>query len=114
MLGGVTRHILPHLPGVPHLIVNRPLLLMLVCTWRHGGHVGNQEQKHFSPLELNAIFMQILQEGIPLYWPPIWPPCHVVANQEYLTIVFKSYYLACMKKWEAPVKFVEQMRMKDV
>ena len=25
MIGGVTRHILPHLPGVPHLHVNRPL-----------------------------------------------------------------------------------------
>ena len=26
MLGGVTRHMLPHLPGVPHLHVNRPLV----------------------------------------------------------------------------------------
>ena len=25
MLGGVTRHMLPHLPGVPHLQVNRCL-----------------------------------------------------------------------------------------
>ena len=25
MLGGVTRHMLPHLPGVPHVHVNRPL-----------------------------------------------------------------------------------------
>ena len=25
-LGGVTRHMLPHLPGVPYLHVNRPLL----------------------------------------------------------------------------------------
>ena len=25
MIGGVTRHILPHLSGVPHLHVNRPL-----------------------------------------------------------------------------------------
>ena len=24
MLGGVTHHMLPHLPGVPHLHVNRP------------------------------------------------------------------------------------------
>ena len=31
--------------------------------------------------ELN-IFMQILQEKSLLYWPPIWPPCHVVANEE--------------------------------
>ena len=23
---------------------------LLVCKWRHGGHVGGQEQKHFSPL----------------------------------------------------------------
>ena len=27
-LGGVTRHMLPHLPGVPHLHVNRPLNLI--------------------------------------------------------------------------------------
>ena len=25
MLGGVTRHMLPHLPGVPHFHVKRPL-----------------------------------------------------------------------------------------
>ena len=25
-------------------------LELLVCTWRHGGNVGGQEQKHFSPL----------------------------------------------------------------
>ena len=25
MLGGVIRHMVPHLPGVPHLHVNRPL-----------------------------------------------------------------------------------------
>ena len=24
--------------------------VLLVCKWRHGGHVGGQEQKHFSPL----------------------------------------------------------------
>ena len=27
MLGGVTWHILPHLPGVAHLHVNRPLVV---------------------------------------------------------------------------------------
>ena len=26
MVGGVTHHMLPHLPGVPHLYVNRPLM----------------------------------------------------------------------------------------
>ena len=30
MLGEVTRHMLPHLPGVPHLHVNRPLVLQNV------------------------------------------------------------------------------------
>ena len=25
------------------------LSLLLVCTWLHGGHVGGEEQKHFSP-----------------------------------------------------------------
>ena len=29
MIGGVTRRGLPHLPGVPHLHVNRPLELVL-------------------------------------------------------------------------------------
>ena len=33
--------------------------------------------------ELNSIFMQILRNKIVLYWPPTWPPCHVVANQEF-------------------------------
>ena len=29
MIGGVTRQMLPHLSGVPHLHVNRPLVLIL-------------------------------------------------------------------------------------
>ena len=29
---------------------------LLVCTWRHGGHVGDQEQKHFSPLGTKLYF----------------------------------------------------------
>ena len=31
-------------------------ILLLVCTWRHGGHVGGQEQKHFSPLGTKLFF----------------------------------------------------------
>ena len=27
MIGGVTHHMLPHLPGVPHLHVKRPLIM---------------------------------------------------------------------------------------
>ena len=29
---------------------------LLVCTRRHGGHVGGQEQKHFSPLGTKLYF----------------------------------------------------------
>ena len=35
------------------------------------------------PWELTSIFMEILPEKILLYWPPPWPPCHVVANQDF-------------------------------
>ena len=30
MLGGVTRHMLSHLPGVPHLHVNRPYKVAII------------------------------------------------------------------------------------
>ena len=30
--------------------------ILLVSTWRHGGHVGGQEQKHFSPLGTKRYF----------------------------------------------------------
>ena len=33
--------------------------------------------------ELNSIFMEILWEKTLLYWPSTWPPCHVVADQEF-------------------------------
>ena len=31
-------------------------LLLLVCTWRHGGHVGAQEHKHFFSLWTKSYF----------------------------------------------------------
>ena len=36
MIGGVTRHILPHLLGVPHLHVNISLIVLRKCAlgWR--------------------------------------------------------------------------------
>ena len=36
--------------------LHRPACQLLVCTWRHGGHVGGQEQKHFSPLGTKLYF----------------------------------------------------------
>ena len=31
-------------------------LILLVCRWRHSGHLGDQEQKHFSSLGSNLYF----------------------------------------------------------
>ena len=33
MIGGVTHHMLPHLPGVPHLHVNRPYVGRLLTLY---------------------------------------------------------------------------------
>ena len=59
---------------------------LLVCTWRHGGHVGGQEQKHLSPLGTKRHFHVNYWEKNLLYWPPTWPPCHVVANRIFFTM----------------------------
>ena len=46
---------------------------LLVCTWFHGGHVGDQEQKHFSPLEIKLYFhVNSLRKNSIVYWPPTW------------------------------------------
>ena len=37
--------------------------------------------------QLNSIFMQVLREKLCCFGRPIWPPCHVVANQDIITIV---------------------------
>ena len=57
--------------------------ILLVCTWCHGGHVGSQEQKHFSPLGTWLYFHANSSKKFLLYWPPTWLPCDMVANQEY-------------------------------
>ena len=36
--------------------INQPVTQLLVWTWRHGGNVGGQEQKHFSPLGTKLYF----------------------------------------------------------
>ena len=45
--------------------------------------------------EMDSILMQISAEKFLLYWPPTWPPCHVVANQEYEQI-FPSCKVSCL------------------
>ena len=48
--------------------------------------------------ELNSFFMSIFRAKFLLYWPPTWPPCHVVANQESVHPCF-LLYLLCSNVW---------------
>ena len=58
--------------------------VLLVCSWRHGGHVGGQEQKRLSPLGTKLHSNVNSSRKILLIWSPTWPPCHVVVNQEHI------------------------------
>ena len=71
------------LSGGPKEGLRRQLTVLLVCTWRQGGHVGDQGQKHFSPLGTKLYFQVNSSRKILLFWPPTWPPRHVVKNQEF-------------------------------
>ena len=55
-------------------------LVSLVCTWRHGGHVSCQEQKHFSPLE-SKLFFHVNSSR--KFFIANMAACHMVENQEY-------------------------------
>ena len=44
---------------------------------------GGQDQKHFSPVGSKLYFHVNSSRKNILYWTPTWPPCQVVANQEY-------------------------------
>ena len=57
--------------------------ILLVCTWRHGGYVGGQEQRHFSSLGTKLYFHVNLSRKNFIVLTTTWPPCHVVANQEH-------------------------------
>ena len=51
---------------------------------RKPGHVGGQEQKHFSSLGTKLYFhVNSSRKKNSIRLTPTWPPCHVVANQEY-------------------------------
>ena len=41
--------------------------LLVVCTWPHGGHVGDQEQKHFSPLGTQLHFHVYSTKNMTIY-----------------------------------------------
>ena len=44
------------LSGGPKEGLRRQLTVLVVCTWRQGGHIGDQGQKHFSPLGTKLYF----------------------------------------------------------
>ena len=71
---------IPHFLNLP-ISWNPQLSILLICTWRPGGHVGDQEQKH---LGTKLYFHVNYSRKIRLYWSPTLPPCLVVANQECL------------------------------
>ena len=51
-------------------------LVLMVCMWRHGGHVGGQE---------HSIFMQPLWTNFLLFCPPTWRRCKPPIAQALLT-----------------------------
>ena len=50
---------------------------------RKPGHFGGQEQKHFSSLGTKVYSCEFFAKKNSIGLTPTWPPCHVVANQEY-------------------------------
>ena len=44
--------------------------------------------------EIKSIFMSILWNNFLMCWSPTWPPCHVVANQEY-SLEWQTWGLMC-------------------
>ena len=64
--------------------------------WRHGGHVGvqNNSQKVF--WEFYSIIMQNMSDIFPLFCTPTWPFHHVSENQEYeyIKIKLKTIYIS--------------------
>ena len=51
----------------------------IACSWCHGGHVGGEGKKNFSPLA-TLFSCKSFTKRIVLYWPSTWPPCHVVSD----------------------------------
>ena len=78
--------------------------LLLVRTWRHGGHVGGQEQKHFAPLGTKLCCHVNSSKKNLLYWPPTWPPCYMVVIQEYNLLVFSPWFPPTYRDWRSSLK----------
>ena len=57
MIGGVTRHMLLHLSGVPHLHVNRPLELVSILRWVVLINNDLLNQKQFGETKVTVFFI---------------------------------------------------------
>ena len=70
-----------------------------------GVHVGGQEQKHFAPLGTKLCCdVYSSKKKILLCWPPTWPPCHMVAVQEYNLLVFSPWFPPTYCDWRSSLK----------
>ena len=73
--------------------------------------LGGQKQKHFSPLGNELYFDANLAEKFLLYSPPKWPPCHVVANQEYHQ---KGGYMYMTPKISSAKSFITHVHLQEL
>ena len=81
-----------------HLITHTYYMKRKMVIFFHGGHVGGQERtKHFSPPGTKLHFRVNSSITNLLFWPPTWPPCHVVANQK---LIYMHYSVMDLRVWE--------------
>ena len=67
-------------------------LALLVCTWRHSGHVDDDEQNCLSPLGTKSRFHVNSSKHCLLYWPPTWLPYHLTANQAQQPQIMMTFF----------------------
>lgn len=71
--------------------------VLLVCGWRHGGHVGGQEQKRLSPLGTKLHFHDscnwILKQACVLQ--VIWARKSGMANNKTVVLISLEYVYVC-------------------
>ena len=68
-------------------------LALLICTWRHSGHVGDHEQNCLiSPLVTKSRFHVNSSKHCLLYWPPTWLPYHLTANQAQQPQIMMTFF----------------------
>ena len=82
--------------GQPHM--HRTLLL--ICTWRHSGHVGGQEQKHFSPLGTKLYFhVNSLRKKFYCIDPQHGCKPRILTGEVEIQKLQNRKHTGCLKKW---------------